>query len=422
MMQEYDAIVVGGGAAGLLAAGTAAQNGARVLVVERNPRMARKVMITGKGRCNVTNDCSEEEFLQQVCSNAKFLLGPIHRFPPAKTMSFFRALGVPLKVERGNRVFPDSDRAVDIVDALVLSAKRAGVDFRHQRVERLLLEDGEVRGVHCQDGTDCFAPQVLVATGGKSYPLTGSTGDGYELAAQAGHSIIPPRASLIPIETQQTWCRECMGLSLKNVTLTLWEEKKKKPLYQELGEMLFTHFGISGPLVLTASTFLRQDLSRYRMEIDLKPALDEKQLEQRVLRDFDANRNKDFFNALSGLLPRKLIPVMVRLSEIPPEEKVYQITREQRERLCRMIKHLSLTPKALRPVEEAIVTAGGVCVKEVAPQTMESKLCRGLFFAGEVLDLDARTGGFNLQIAFSTGFVAGESMGKKENQYVCGSN
>lgn len=412
-MKQCDLIVIGGGAAGLLAAGTAARHGAQVMLLEKNPRMARKVMITGKGRCNVTNDCTEEVFLQHVCSNSKFLFGPIHQFPPQRMMSLLEELGVPLKVERGNRVFPLSDKAVDIVDALVAFAKNAGVCFEQKQVDRLLISDQTIQGVHCDDDTVFFAPKVLIATGGKSYPLTGSTGDGYQLAQQAGHTIIPPRPSLIPVETQEEWCRECMGLSLKNVTLTLWEKGKKKPVYTELGEMLFTHFGISGPLVLTASTYLKKDLSVYHMEIDLKPALDAQQLEHRILRDFEKNQNRDFFNSLSELLPRKLIPVMVRLSSIPPTQKVHQITKGQRENLCRLIKHLPLTPKKLLPIEEAIVTAGGVCVKEISPQTMESKFCCGLYFAGEVMDLDARTGGFNLQIAFSTGFVAGENAGKE---------
>lgn len=411
-MKQFDLIVIGGGAAGLIAGGTAAKEGARVLLIERNSRMARKVMITGKGRCNLTNDCSEETFLQNVCSNKKFLLGPIHRFPPKKTMELIEGLGVPLKVERGNRVFPVSDKAVDIVDALVAFAKKSGVAFLQKRVTQLEISDGSVRGVRDENGNVFEASRVIVATGGKSYPLTGSSGDGYALAAQAGHTIIPPRPSLIPIETQEQWCRDCMGLSLKNVTLTLWEKGKRKPLYSELGEMLFTHFGVSGPLVLTASTYLKKDLSSYFMEIDLKPALDGHQLEQRVLRDFEANQNKDFFNALSQLLPRKIIPSIVRLSQISPDTKVHQITKEQREKLIQTIKHLTLHPKGLLPIEEAIVTAGGVSVKEVVPQTMESRLCHGLYFAGEVLDLDGRTGGFNLQIAFSTGFVAGESAGK----------
>ena len=413
-MNRIDVIVVGGGAAGLVAAGVAAKQGAQVLLLERNHRMARKVMITGKGRCNITNNCSEESFLQHVCSNSKFLFGPIHRFPPQRTMAFLEEQGVPLKVERGNRVFPISDKAVDIVDALVSFARNSGVHFMQKRVSKVLISDQRVRGVSCEDNTELLSPKVIVATGGKSYPQTGSTGDGYQFALQAGHTIVSLRPSLIPIETREDWCRECMGLSLKNVTLTLWENGKKKPLYAELGEMLFTHFGVSGPLVLTASTYLKKELSLYHMEIDLKPALDAHQLEQRILRDFEKNQNRDFFNSLSELLPRKLIPIIVRLSAIPPDEKVHQITKAQRETLCHLIKHLPFTPKRLLPMEEAIVTAGGVCVKEISPQTMESKRCKGLYFAGEVLDLDARTGGFNLQIAFSTGFVAGESAGKED--------
>ena len=411
-MMNYDAIVIGAGAAGILAAATAAKNGAKVLLLDRNARMARKVMITGKGRCNVTNNCTEQAFLQNVCSNPKFLLGPINRFSPKETMDLFEGLGVALKTERGDRVFPVSDKAVDIVDALVRFAQQNNVQFRQARVTSLILEDGAVKGVICEDGNRLTADRIVIATGGKSYPLTGSSGDGYDLAMAAGHKIVDPRASLIPIATKEDWCRDCMGLSLKNVTLTLWETGKKKPLYSELGEMLFTHFGVSGPLVLTASTYMKKDPANYRLAIDLKPGLSAEQLEQRVLRDFENNINRDFFNSLSDLLPRKLIPVLVKLSGIPGTEKVHQITREQRETFCRLLKNLPLTPDYLLPVDEAIVTAGGVSVKEIVPQTMESKLCKGLYFAGEVLDLDARTGGFNLQIAFTTGFVAGESIGK----------
>lgn len=414
MNQEWDAIIVGAGAAGLMATGTAAKKGARVLLIERNPRMARKVMITGKGRCNVTNDCTEEVFLQNVCSNSRFLYGAIRRFPPSSTMRFFEEQGVPLKVERGNRVFPQSDKAVDIVDVLVGFAKKEGVSSTQNRVVSLLFEENRITGVLCEDGTEYYAPKVLIATGGKSYPLTGSTGDGYTLAKQAGHTILMPRASLIPVAAKETWCRDCTGLSLKNVTLTLWESGTKKPVYSELGEMLFTHFGVSGPLVLTASTYMKKDPSDYRLEIDLKPGLSEQQLDQRILRDFEANTNRDFFNALSELLPRKLIAPVVSLCQVPGKEKVHQITRAQREDLIHIIKHLPLTPVQLLPIDEAIVTAGGVNVKEVSPQTMESKRIKGLFFAGEVLDLDARTGGFNLQIAFSTGFIAGESLGEGE--------
>ncbi|MBQ3241453.1 MAG: NAD(P)/FAD-dependent oxidoreductase [Oscillospiraceae bacterium] len=412
-MIKYDAIVIGAGAAGILAAATAAQKGAKVLLLDRNARMARKVMITGKGRCNVTNRCTAESFLQNVCSNPKFLLGPISRFSPKETMDLFEGLGVPLKTERGDRVFPVSDKAVDIVDALVRHAGSSGVIFQQERVLSLILEEGCVKGVRCESEKVFYSDRIVVATGGKSYPLTGSSGDGYDLASQAGHKIVAPRASLIPVATEEEWCRDCMGLSLKNVTLSLWEKGKKKPLYSELGEMLFTHFGVSGPLVLTASTYMKKDISNYRLEIDLKPGLSFEQLQQRVLRDFENNINRDFFNSLSDLLPRKLIPVLVRLSKIPGTEKVHQITREQRESFCHLLKHLPLTPKSLLPVEEAIVTAGGVSVKEIVPQTMESKLCKGLYFAGEVMDLDARTGGFNLQIAFTTGFVAGESIGKE---------
>lgn len=407
---KYDVIVVGAGAAGLFAAGTAAEQGASVCLAERNPRPGRKVMITGKGRCNVTNNCTPEEFLRAVRSNAKFLYGAAYRFPPERTMEFFEGAGVPLKTERGGRVFPVSDRAVDIVDALAAYGRRFAQTEQSCRVEALMIRDGALEGVVCEDGRKLFAPKVIVATGGLSYPGTGSTGDGYRLARQAGHTVIPPEASLIPVETQEEWCRDLMGLSLKNVTLTVRDVTRKKEIFSELGEMLFTHFGVSGPLVLSASSFMKAGrLADYRMEIDLKPALTLQQLDDRIRRDFVGYSNRDFFNALSDLLPRKLIPPVVRLSGIPGELKVHQVTREQRLGFARLLKCLPLTPKAFRPVEEAIITAGGVKVSEVDPKTMESKLLPGLYFAGEVLDVDACTGGYNLQIAFSTGYLAGQS-------------
>ena len=409
MSQRYDLVVVGAGAAGCMAAGTAAKRGLSVALLERNPRICRKVMITGKGRCNVTNNCDNTAFIQAVKGNGRFLYSAINRFSCRDTMEFFEALGVPLKTERGNRVFPVSDRSVDIVDALSRYLRDGGVELLSGRCVALQLRDGAICGVKLETGSVISTGQVIVATGGMSYPTTGSTGDGYLLAKQAGHTVCPPAPSLIPIITNEPWCKDLMGLSLKNVTLTL-TNRAGKVLFHELGEMLFTHFGVSGPLVLSASCHMdAAHLDDYTLAIDLKPGISTEQLDARLLRDFGKNLNRDFLNSLSELLPRKLIPVAVQLSGIPGDQKVNQITREQRHALVELLKHLCITPKAFRPIEEAIVTSGGVSVKEVNPKTMESKLVKGLYFAGEVLDVDAYTGGFNLQIAFSTGALAGES-------------
>ncbi len=406
MVKMTDLLIVGGGAAGLLCGGFAARQGLAVTILEKMERPGRKLLITGKGRCNLTNNCTQEEFLAAVRTNPKFLYSAAHAFPPQKTMELFTQLDVPLKTERGGRVFPVSDRSMDIVDAMVSYCRSGGVKLVHGQAVKLLIQEGQVTGVVDADHNHHHAKKVVLATGGKSYPLTGSTGDGYYLASQAGHTIIPPRASLIPIETQQNWCREVMGLSLKNVTLTVTRQGKKKPVYQELGEMLFTHFGVSGPLVLSASAHMSGPLDQYALYIDLKPALSHQQLDARVLRDFEEQKNKDFLNALGGLLPRKLIPVLVELSDIPAQTKVHQITKTQRLDLVELLKKLPLTPERFRPIKEAVITAGGVKVGEVNPRTMESKLVKGLFFAGELLDLDAYTGGYNLQIAFSTAYLA----------------
>ena len=412
-MNDADVIVIGGGAAGLMTAGTAALMGSRVLVVEKNERPARKVLITGKGRCNVTNNCTADEFLQHIPQNPRFLYSALSQFSPEDTMAFFEDRGVPLKTERGNRVFPCSDKAADIADALVRYAKESGAHILTGTVRSLVLKDGEVAGATLADGRELYAPAVVIATGGLSYPKTGSTGDGYRLAAQAGHGIVPPGASLVPIETQEPWCRDLMGLSLRNVTLSAYKQRQDAPVYKELGEMLFTHFGVSGPLVLSASAHIRELGKRsYTLSIDLKPGLSPEQLDARLLRDFAKYQNRDFINSLGDLLPRKLIPVIVSLSGIPYEQKVHQITRPMREKLVSLIKGLPLTVKGFRPVEEAIVTTGGVKVSEVNPKTMESKLTKGLYFAGEVLDVDGYTGGFNLQIAFSTGYAAGMHIGQ----------
>ncbi len=409
-MKEYDAIIVGGGAAGLTCAGYAAQWGSRILVLERRERPARKILVTGKGRCNVTNNCTPEDFIRNVRTNPRFLYSAINTYTCQDAMAHFEEIGVALKTERGNRVFPQSDCARDIADALIAFAKDSGARITCGKAGSLILKDGRVCGVITEDGASIEANKVVIATGGMSYPATGSDGSGYDLARQAGHTIVPPRGSLVPVECSDGFYSSLMGLSLRNVTLSLYPKQGTKCLYSELGEMLFTHFGVSGPLVLSASSFMKGSAKDYRMEIDLKPALTHEQLDARILRDFEEQKNKNFLNSLGALLPRTLIPVVVKLSGIDPDAKIHQITREERVRLGALIKAFPLTPKALRPVEEAVVTSGGVDVKEVNPKTMESKLCPGLFFAGEVLDVDAYTGGYNLQIAYSTGYLAAQGI------------
>lgn len=407
-----DLAVIGGGAAGLFAAGFAAKGGASVTVLERGTRPARKLLITGKGRCNVTNNCTPEEFLQNVRTNPRFLYGAASAFTPADAMAFFESLGVPLKTERGGRVFPVSDRAADVADALVRFAKASGARLEYSaRVSAVLTDGGAVRGVKLEDGRELPADAALVATGGCSYPATGSTGDGWRLAKALGHTVVPARASLVPVRAKEPWCAELMGLSLKNVTLTL-RDARGKAVFSELGEMLFTHFGVSGPLVLSASSYLTGDPSSCRMEIDLKPGLDDRQLDARLLRDFSAAKNRDFANALDQLLPKKLIPVAVRLSGIPPGRKVNAVTREERRAFAALLKALPVTPAGLLPVEAGVITAGGVAVREIDPRTMESRLVKGLYFAGEVIDVDALTGGYNLQIAWSTARLAAKGVNR----------
>lgn len=405
-------IVIGGGAAGMMAAGTAAKNGRHVTVLERGDRMCKKVRITGKGRCNVTNNCSDlQTLIAQVPGNGRFLYSAFSSFMPADTMHFFESLGVALKTERGNRVFPVSDSAHDIAEALIRYAVKQGVQFETGRAVRLHTRDGAVCGVETEDERVLHCDRVIVATGGLSYPLTGSTGDGYRLAESVGHTIVEPKPSLVPLVCHEGFCSDLMGLSLRNVTLRAFDTQKKREIFAELGEMLFTHFGVSGPLVLSASAHMRaMERGRYTLSIDLKPALTPEQLDKRVQRDFGENINRNFINALNGLLPKKLVPVIVRLSGIPASTKTNQVTREQRQKLVELLKELRLTVTGFRPVEEAIVTSGGVKTAEVDPKTMQSKIINGLFFAGEVLDVDAYTGGYNLQIAFSTGHLAGENV------------
>ena len=401
-------IVIGGGAAGMLAALTAAEHGADVLLLERNQKVGRKLYITGKGRCNLTNDCSAEEVLVNTPRNGRFLTSAVTRFPPQEVKRFFEALGVPLKTERGCRVFPQSDKASDIIDALFMALRRAGVDIAGERAVQILT-DGAVTGVKTERGSHrCQA--VILATGGVSYPLTGSTGDGYRMAEELGHTLVAPRPSLVPLVAEEPEeCARMQGLSLRNVAVRVTNQKGKV-LFREQGELLFTHFGLSGPLILSASAHLRDyEKERYTVWIDLKPALEEKTLDARLLRDFGENANRAFHNVLDALVPRLMIPVLVERSGIPPELKVNSVTKEQRRRLLELLKQFPVRIAGPRPVAEAIVTSGGVKVGEVDPKTMASKRVPGLFFAGEILDVDAYTGGFNLQMAWSTGHAAGEA-------------
>ncbi len=407
-----DIIIIGGGAAGLMAAGVASMSGKSVTVIERNDRPARKVMITGKGRCNVTNNCdSLDELIANVPVNGRFLYSAFSRFMPKDTMELFEDMGVPLKTERGNRVFPVSDKAVDIVDALTAFATDDGAVIVKGRAVELIIEDDTVKGVVTEEGETLYAEKVLIATGGKSYPVTGSTGDGYDLAKQAGHTVTELKPSLVSLVCHEGFCTNLQGLALKNVAIKVVDTKTKKEVYRDMGEMLFTHFGVSGPMILSASSHLRNmEKGRYQILVDMKPALSAEQLDSRILRDFSENNNKNFINSLGGLLPRKMIPVVVKLSGIRPTEKVNQITKEQRARLITVLKEFKVTVNDFSSIKDAIITSGGVKVSEINPKTMESKLIKNLYFAGEVIDVDAYTGGFNLQIAFSTGHLAGENM------------
>ena len=408
-------LVIGGGAAGLMAAGTAAHEGVETIVLERNERPARKLMITGKGRCNVTNNCNSlQTLISSVPGNGRFLYGAFSRYMPSDVIEFFENNGVELKTERGNRVFPVSDNAADIVDALVAYAKKRA-RFMHGRAVKLMHDGEKVIGVKTDEGDEIFAEKIIVATGGLSYPGTGSTGDGYELARQAGHKITSLVPSLVPLEIHEGFCSELMGLSLRNMAIKVVDTENEKTVYTDFGEMLFTHFGVSGPMILSASAHMRNMKSgKYKIYIDLKPALTPEQLDARILRDFSENTNKNFINALNSLLPKKLVPVIVKLSRIPLSMKVNQITREQRAALVQLLKGMCVTVTGFRPVAEAIITSGGVDISQISPKTMESKLIKGLYFAGEVIDVDAYTGGFNLQIAFSTGRLAGLSAAEEK--------
>lgn len=413
--RPYDALIIGGGAAGLMAAGTAAKNGLHVCLLEKNSRPGRKLMITGKGRCNLTNNCDVQTFIASVPSNGRFLYSAVTQFTAQDTIRFFEDLGLPVKTERGNRVFPQSDKAADVVDKLTGFVRSSGADIITGEAKRLILKDHRVFGAELQDGSQILAGSVVICCGGASYPGTGSTGDGYRLARQAGHTVTPLRPSLVPLVAFGDECRDMMGLSLKNVSIKVFDTVKKKTIYEDFGEMLFTHFGVSGPMILSASTHMSgMSPDRYHILIDLKPALSLEQLDARIQRDFEMNHNKDFSNSLSALLPSKMIPVMVAKSGIPADTKCNQITREMRRAFAGLLKSFELSISAFRPIEEAIVTSGGVKTAEINPKTMESKLVRGLYFAGEVIDVDAYTGGFNLQIAFCTGRLAANSLNSQE--------
>ncbi len=403
-------IVIGGGAAGLMAAGTAAELGADVTVIEKNKRIGRKICITGKGRCNITNNCSVNTFIENVNTNPRFMYSAINNFDCADTMSFFEDLGLTLKTERGNRVFPQSDKALDVVDALERFIKSNGVRvLLSLSVRSLIIEDGTVKGVVDDKGNKHFCDAVIVATGGASYPLTGSTGDGYSFARQAGHKVEKAEASLIPLVCKGEHladCKEMQGLSLRNVGVRLL--KNNKVCYEDFGELLFTHFGLSGPTVLSASARIKDIASGgYSVSVDLKPALSEEKLNDRILRDFEKYINREIGNSLGDLLPSSMIPVVIKRLGIEPTLRCNSITKEQRMELISLLKDFRFDVQGVRPIDEAIITRGGVSTREITPSTMESKVCKGLYFCGEVIDVDAYTGGFNLQIAFSTGRLAG---------------
>ena len=407
-MMHYHGIVIGGGPAGLFAAITAAQRGQRVLLLERNDRLGKKLLITGKGRCNVTNDCPADEVLKNVPRNGRFLFSAMNAFPPERIMDFLATHGCPLKTERGNRVFPVSDRSQTVLDALLRAANAAGVQIRTDRIRDILVENGQISGVKGDKAT--YGCQwVILATGGLSYPTTGSTGDGYAMAERLGHTIVPCEGSLVPLETMGTDAPDMQGLSLRNVDMKLLDAKGKK-LFTDFGELLFTHFGVSGPTVLSASAHLKGE--NCRLVIDLKPALDESKLDARILRDLEMYKNRSMENALTDLLPRSMIPVVLRRLQIDPAMQANSLTRQQRRSMVELLKGFSLTITGKRPVAEAIITSGGVKVSEIDPKTMQSKKVQGLFFAGEIIDCDAYTGGFNLQIAWATAYAAGSAVGQ----------
>lgn len=408
MSFEYDLIVVGAGPAGMLAAGLVAKSGEKVLLIEKNKKVGRKLLITGKGRCNLTNACSNEEFMESIATNKKFLYSAINNFSTQDTISFFENLGVKTKVERGKRVFPCSDKSSEVVDALFNFVIKSGCQLLHENVKDIIIIENNVKKVFLESGKSVSCKNILLACGGASYPKTGSDGSGFILAEKLGHHIIEIKPSLVPLVSSDPVCKNLQGLSLRNVSIKVFEGSKKKPIFTDFGEMLFTHFGLSGPVILSASSHMRKNpkTEKYFVLIDLKPALSFEQLDRRIQKDFSNNINKDFQNSLNDLLPQKLIPVIISLSEIPPHFKCNQITKAQRERLVGLLKEFRVNISDFCSIDEAIITSGGVDTKEINPKTMESKITDGLFFAGEIINVDAYTGGFNLQIAFSTSYTA----------------
>ena len=410
-MKKYDVVVIGGGPAGLFCAGNIAKFGCSVALVEKNEKVGRKLLITGKGRCNITNMSDKNELISALTKNNKFMYSAFSQFDAYDTVSFFEDNGVPIKVERGNRVFPVSDKSVDVVDCLYNYVLNSGVEIINGTVIEIEKQDEIVNVVCIENGDTIECNYLVVATGGVSYPKTGSTGDGYRFAKSLGHNIIEPLGSLVPLNVVEGMASDCQGLSLKNVSIKVEDTKLNKIIYTDFGEMLFTHFGLSGPMILSASAHMRNmEKGRYKVHIDLKPALDCEKLDLRILRDFSENSNKILLNSLSKLLPSKIIPAIIKVSGIDAKQKVNQITKEQREKLVNCIKDLCFTVTSFRPIEEAIVTSGGVDVKDVDPKTCCSKICKNLYFAGEVLDVDAYTGGYNLQIAFSTAFCVAKAI------------
>lgn len=402
---DFDVIIIGAGAAGMFAAVNSAQLGIKTAVIEPNEKVGRKLAITGKGRCNLTNNCDCDTVMKNVPRNPRFLYSALSMCSPSDVMDFFEGEGVALKTERGNRVFPVSDKAYDIVDALFFKMKRLGVTLLRERAEEILTDEGRAVGVRTNRGAH-RAAKIILATGGLSYPVTGSTGDGYRMAEQLGHTVTPLKSSLVPLETAED-CSRMMGLSLKNVVLTVRDSEKNKEIFREQGEMLFTHFGLSGPLVLSASSRMDEIREgRYNAHIDLKPALSEEQLDSRILRDFSERKNMQLDNSLRKLLPEKIILPLLEKCGISPEKQCNSVTREERRRLLENIKNFTLSVAAYRPIAEAIITDGGISVKEINPKTMESKIVPGLYFAGEIIDVTGFTGGFNLQIAFATAYAA----------------